>query len=93
MQPSSNFCRAQQAHHQALAAGAALENARGVATLAAAVWAREALAAEKREARMARKKLDAAAGVVLHLQLPPPDERAFSENPDRGFADTATVRC
>lgn len=91
MQPSSTLCRAREAHHQAIAADAVLANTRNVATLAAAVWAREALAAEKREARMTRRKLDAAAGVVLH-ELPPPDERAFSENPDRGFADTAIER-
>lgn len=87
MQPSSTLCRARQAHHDALAAGTNLANVRSVATLAAAAWAKEALAADKREQRLERRKETADAGIALHLEMPRPDDRSFSENPDRGYAD------
>jgi hypothetical protein len=90
MQPSSNFCRAQEARQHDLAAGATLINVRDVATLAAAAWAKEAAAAEKREERKARVAAQAEAGISLALPLP--DDRRFSENPDRGFADGGAVR-
>ncbi len=92
MQPSSTFCRAQEAHQHALATGAALMNVRGIATLAAAAWAKEAHAAEKREERKARRQSHAAAGAELYLMPPAPEDRSFSENPDRGFPDAGTVR-
>lgn len=86
MQPSATLCRTQEARQHALAAGTTLANVRGVATLAAAAWAKEALAAEKREQRMLRRE----AG--LALELPQPEDRAVSENPDRGFADAGDAR-
>lgn len=85
MQPSSTFCRAQEAHQHALAARATLANARGIAALAAIAWAKEAHAAEKREERKARAH--ASVGAERPLAAPMADERSFSENPDRGFAD------
>lgn len=61
MQPSSSFCRAQEARHHVLASDATLENVRLVANAAAAAWAREAVAAELREARQLRIRAMAAA--------------------------------
>lgn len=81
MQPSSTFCRTQEAHQQALAAGAQLANVRGIATLAAAAWAKEALAADKREQRMENRK-----AIAAGLAMGAAEDRSFSENPDRGFA-------
>lgn len=77
MQPTSLLCRTQEAHQHALAAGAELANVRSVALLAAAAWAKEGLAAVKREERLR------AQGAEARLALA---ERDFSENPDRGFA-------
>lgn len=86
MQPSVQLCRAQEARQLTLARDSTLTNVRDVATLAAAAWAKEAVAAEKREVRKSR--LDATrATATLHLRYSPPEDRAFSENPDRGFAD------
>lgn len=72
MQPSSTFCRAQEALQHSRAADATLDNIRNVATAAAAAWGKEAIAAERREDRLERTRAEA---------------RASSENPDRGFAD------
>jgi hypothetical protein len=84
MQPTSTFCRAQEARQHALAIGTGLVNARDIATIAAAAWAKEAMAAEKREERMMRR--DAAGhAAMLRLEPMPHEEYAFSENPDRGF--------
>lgn len=93
MQPSAQLCRAQESRQLALATQTTLANVRDVARGAAAAWAKEAVAAEKREERKARldaTRADAAA--KLHLRFPPLDDRAFSENPDRGFADASPVR-
>lgn len=79
MQPSSNFCRTQEARQHALAAGADLANVRTVALLAAAAWAKEAVSADRREERTRARLAE------THLMLA---ERDFSENPDRGFATT-----
>jgi len=81
MQISSVFCRAQQANHMQRAAESRLSNVRAIATSAAAAWGIEALAAERREKRTIRRQADAAALVSLA------EDRAFSENPDRGFPD------
>lgn len=51
MNPSSDMCRKQEAHHIALAEAATLDNTRGVALRAAAAWAKEAEDAERREKR------------------------------------------
>ncbi len=91
MQLSSSTCRAQQAHQHALALSAPLANVRQIATLAAAAWAKEALAADKREERMLRRGLIAAAEGELFLEPTAPGDRTFSENPDRGHADDETV--
>jgi hypothetical protein len=91
MQPSSIFCRAQEARQHALASGTGLLNVRGIATLAAAAWAKEAMAAEKREERVMRKQLDSRVGVLCpepRLQ----EDRSFSENPDRAFAGSGQAR-
>jgi len=80
MYPSSTLCRAQEAHQTSIAASATLTNVRDVALRAAAVWAKEALAAEKRESRK-HLPADAAAGTADQ------PEREFSENPDRGFSN------
>jgi hypothetical protein len=86
MKPTAATCRAQQAHQLVLASNTALPNVRNIATVAAAAWAREALAADKRDERATCRKQDAA-DVVLRLELPGHQDRGFSENPDRGFAD------
>lgn len=82
MQLTSIMCRSQQMRHLDLAAEAMLPNVKGIALLAASVWDKEALAAERREQRLARA--EARLPVVS-----PADDRALSENPDRGFADGA----
>lgn len=81
MQNSSAFCRKQQAHHQQRAAESMLTNVRQIATRAAAAWGLEALSAENHEARQAKRRIELGAARAL------PDDRFFSENPDRGFAD------
>lgn len=76
MQPSSFLCRTQEARQHALAAATELANVRSVALLAAAAWAKEALAAGRREERLRTRGADAALAL---------GERDFNENPDRGF--------
>lgn len=76
MQPSSFLCRTQEARQHALATATELANVRSVALLAAAAWAKEALAARRREERLRTRGAEAALSLV---------ERDFSENPDRGF--------
>ncbi|WP_083952626.1 hypothetical protein [Sphingobium amiense] len=49
MQLSSILCRAQEAHHHAVARAATLDNVRLVANVAAAAWAKEGAAAVRRE--------------------------------------------
>lgn len=83
MQPTLSMCRAQETRQLAVAAGATLANVKGIATLAAAAWAKEAVAAERREARQADKLHDAA------IALPLTSDWQLSENPDRGWADPA----
>lgn len=85
MQPSSILCRAQEAHHLALATAATLENAKAVATAAAAAWGKEAAAAEKREERKLHQR-EQAEYTRLHRDRPGIDDLALSENPDRGLA-------
>lgn len=86
MQPSSILCRAQEAHHHAVARATTLDSVRKVANAAAAAWAKEGTAAALREDR----KLSTRAFAEAHLLLkepPPADSRGLSENPDRGHAD------
>jgi hypothetical protein len=87
MQPSSTLCRAQEAHHRTLAAATALSNIKTVSMAAAAAWAREAIDAERREERMVRRHEAADATARLRLEQPIPQDRGFSENPDRGFPE------
>jgi len=87
MQLSSALCRSEQARHQSLASSATLANIHGIAMLAAAAWAREAVAAEKREERMRLRELTRETGQPPYREPPAPEDRSFSENPDRGFAD------
>ncbi|NML04167.1 hypothetical protein [Sphingomonas sp. G-3-2-10] len=91
MKPTAIMCRAQQTRQLALAANAVLPNVRDIATTAAAAWAKEALDADKRDKRTALRQqgvMDAA----MALELIASKDRGFSENPDRGFADTGNVR-
>jgi len=86
MQLSSILCRAQEAHHHAVARATTLDNVRLVANVAAAAWAKEGVAAGVREDR----KLSARAfakGRLLSNEPPTVDFRGLSENPDRGHAD------
>lgn len=86
MVPSSILCRAQQDLHLRRAADTTLENVRLVSTSAAAAWAKEALAAESREARQLRAHGVANAGVAVESVHAVCGDLSFSENPDRGLA-------
>ena len=85
MQPSASLCRSQEAFHRDRAIGAQLENVRAVATTAAAAWAQEAVAAERREARHRRTKATAGLLALKKREVGNEGDRLFSENPDRGF--------
>jgi hypothetical protein len=87
MQPSSELCRTQEAHHHALARAATLDNVRKVASAAAAAWATEGVAAGLREERKLRIRAFAEAHAAPG-EPPPDDIRWLSENPDRGHADS-----
>lgn len=86
MQPSSILCRTQEAHHRGLARAATLDNVRLIASAAAAAWAKEGLAADQREDRKRRTRMFAE-GHAVPSERPSADDRALSENPDRGYAD------
>jgi hypothetical protein len=82
------MCRAQQAFHHDRSAAAQLDNVRIVAAQAAAAWGHEAVAAERREARLDRRAGEFA--LTAEEMRPGEDEgdgAAFNENPDRGHAD------
>jgi hypothetical protein len=81
MHPTLAMCRAQEARQLALAADAALSNVKGVALLAAAAWAKEAIIAERREQRRAHRDQETLYAPSLL------EDRMFSENPDRDLAD------
>jgi hypothetical protein len=90
MQPTAIICRAQEARQRQLAAKASLPNVRDIAFVAAIAWEKEALAAEKREAReqeTRRHRIEASLG----LSASPFDDRSLSENPDSGFADRPSM--
>ncbi|APL93469.1 hypothetical protein AI27_11705 [Sphingomonas sp. BHC-A] len=86
MQLSSILCRAQEAHHHAVARATTLDNVRKVANVAAAAWAKEGVAAGLRENRKLSSKGFAEAH-LLPKEPPAADHRGRSENPDRGHAD------
>ena len=85
MFPSSTLCRAQETFQRDRAAGARLENVRIVATDAAIAWGREALSAERREARHVRDRTAAGLALAQKRQSTEEHDRLLSENPDRGF--------
>lgn len=88
MELSSTFCRTQESYHRDREASAILENIRVVAGRAASAWGLEARCAERREARRERRRILADTG-ALQKELPQDDgDSPFSENPDRGFADS-----
>jgi hypothetical protein len=85
IQKVSILCRAQEAHHYALARAATLDNVRLIATAAAAAWAKEGVAADLREDRKLRTRAFAEAPAVPS-EPPSAGDRALSENPDPGHA-------
>jgi len=86
MQPSSILCRTQEERHHALARAATLDNVKLIASAAAAAWAKEGVAAGLREDRKLR--IQAFAETHAAPSDPPSaDDRALSENPDRGYAE------
>jgi hypothetical protein len=92
MHPSSTLCRAQEAHYRSRADGAALANVRVVAEKAATAWAREAVVAERREARREGPEAPSVSLSLLAPELGDPEQGdstdgTWSENPDRGLAD------
>lgn len=87
MVPSSALCRAQEELHRRRAAGTTLENVRLVSTSAATAWAKEALAAESREARQIRGETAAPADGKANAAPGVDDCLSGSENPDRGLAN------
>lgn len=87
MHPSSILCREQEAQQRARATSALLDNVRIVAEKAAVAWGREAVAAERREARHDRARTIAEIISLQKQQFRDEEERSFSENPDRGLAD------
>ncbi|OAN67096.1 hypothetical protein [Sphingomonas sp. TDK1] len=88
MQPTAFTCRAQEARQRQLATDALLPNVRDVAFIAAAAWQKEALAAEKREAREIATRLQRIEARVERAA----EDRGLSENPDRGLADLPVLR-
>lgn len=86
MQPSSILCRTQEARHHALAGTATLDNVRLISRAAADAWAKEGAAADLREDRKLRTRAFSEAHVGRG-EPPSADERALSENPDRGHAE------
>jgi len=83
MQLSSTTCLTQQARQDALALSAPLANTRQIATLAAIAWAKEAVHAEKREARSLRREAE-----VAGPGLPLSDDLSFDDDLDEEFDDT-----
>lgn len=105
MEASSAHCRTQEARQRELAANAILDNVRAIANKAAEAWHREALSADRREARRENARLlaeqramdSAAVAAATDLADEPADDdhdRQWSEYPDTGFAtsleETAT---
>lgn len=79
---TSAFCLAQEAVQRDRAATANLKNVQMIATSAAAVWAREAASALRREAKLGREDRLPAAASLSEIK----EDLWFSENPDRGLA-------
>lgn len=84
MTQTAAFCRTQEALQLDRAALATLENVRMIASRAAAAWGREALLADRRETKRGQASaLPAAASLSEEVE-----DRLFSENPDRGHAES-----
>lgn len=100
MESSSVHCRAQEARQRELAANATLDNVRDIATNAANAWHREALSADRREARreatrrlVEQRALEAAAAEPASVPQPVDvvaevEEHHWNEYPDTGRAAT-----
>lgn len=84
----ASLCRAQEAHYRARATDALLENVRIVSEKAAGAWSREALAAERREARLGEPIALSVPIALAEPGLRDEATRTSSENPDRGFYDS-----
>jgi len=87
MYPSSALCRAQEAYHRDRAAAALLDNVRSVAAKAAVAWSNVARVAERREARHPQARQAAGIMEAPTRRTRDEEDRSFSENPDRGFAN------
>lgn len=87
MELTSEQCREQEAIQAKRAKDEPLENVRIIAVRAAIAWGREAVAAERREARRLRTSVIAEMRRVSSERPPVDDERASSENLDRGCAE------
>lgn len=87
MELTSTFCREQEAFQRNRAASAVLDNVRVVASRAAAAWAYEALAADRREASRERLRMIACIAAVEVERPGDREEAGQNENPDRGGAD------
>ena len=76
---SSTVCRAQKAYHPDRSTETMLANVRTISVNASAAWAREAIPAEEREAK------------VHKSYFKDPLIELLSENPDREHADKRTA--
>lgn len=88
MEPSSTFCRAQEAIQRDRADKASLENERAIARRAANAWGTEAAFAERREARREKARAIADTARSQSKQEISEEEWLLSDNPDRGFANS-----
>ena len=88
MEPSSTFCRAQEAIQRDRADKASLENEQAIARRAANAWGTEAAFAERREARREKIRAMAETARSQSEQEISEEERLLSDNPDRGFANS-----
>lgn len=86
MFPSSELCRAQEAYQLDRARKEPLQNVRVIAEKAAAAWRTEAIAADHREARVARTKAISLA-MTSDRDAQEWETLVQSENPDRGMPE------
>lgn len=84
MLPSSVLCREQETIHKAIATTAPLPNVRLIAETAAAAWAHEAIAADRREARQARLEATRAGLMLQEPAAASPPDRNLGENTEGG---------
>jgi len=87
MHPSFQLCQAQEKIQLERAAGTELQNVRIIATKAAQMWRLEGISAQKRERRQSTTLPERpAVARPKSPRTPSPEDRDFSENPDRGLA-------